>query len=121
MLGRAFESLMAAHERRVTGAYYTPQALVAHVADQALASAVEGVHVPPDTIACALAGTPLSDDQARALAGRLPGSPCWTACGSGAFLVYLLERITLLRRAAGDARASRHPPDVLAHAILASM
>ena len=38
MLGRAFESLMASRERRTSGAFYTPQALVAHVAEAALAS-----------------------------------------------------------------------------------
>ena len=36
MLGRAFESLMAARERRVSGAFYTPQALVSHIVDRAL-------------------------------------------------------------------------------------
>ena len=39
MLGRAFESLMASRERRTSGAFYTPQVLVAHVAEAALSSA----------------------------------------------------------------------------------
>ncbi len=119
MLGRAFESLMAARERRITGAYYTPQPLVAHVADEALAIALEGGVVGRDTIIGALAGATLSADAAHALAERLRGFTVLDpACGSGAFLVYLLERITLLRRAAGDPRGvAAIRRDVLAHTI----
>ena len=40
MLGRAFECLMAGHERRETGAFFTPHELVARVTDEALAHAV---------------------------------------------------------------------------------
>ena len=39
MLGRAFESLMASTERRRTGAFYTPFALVERVADAGLDAA----------------------------------------------------------------------------------
>ena len=119
MLGRAFESLMAARERRVTGAYYTPQPLVTHVADHALAIALEGGPVTREMVAGALAGGALSDMVARALTDRVRGLTVLDpACGSGAFLVHLLERITLLRRVTGDARGvASIRRDVLAHAI----
>jgi len=40
MLGRAFESMMASHERRNTGAFFTPHELVTRVTDEALAHAL---------------------------------------------------------------------------------
>ena len=41
MLGKAFEALMAAGERKSSGAFYTPQALVEEVAEEALCSALD--------------------------------------------------------------------------------
>jgi hypothetical protein len=104
MLGRAFESLMASRERRVSGAFYTPHALVAEVTSEALvrhlAAAIpddaawrlmRGEHPPPRIAALAAARL----DSLRVL------DP---ACGSGAFLVHALERIAELRRLCGDVR-----------------
>jgi hypothetical protein len=96
MLGRAFESLMAHGDRQSGGVYYTPHALVARVAEQALLAAVP---VP-------------SLGRLRELRVLDP------ACGSGAFLVYLLERIAALRRSAGDeASLASIRRDVLARSI----
>ena len=78
MLGRAFESLMASDERRAGGVYYTPHEIVRRVADEALSDACPTL--------------------ARARDVRVLDP----ACGSGAFLVYALERLTTLRRAHGD-------------------
>jgi hypothetical protein len=119
MLGRAFESLMAARERRVSGAFYTPQALVAHVADHALTFALAGPGISRDDVVSALEGTALSPERSVALAEQLKVLTVLDpACGSGAFLVYLLERITALHRAAGDRRATTAiSRDVLARAI----
>ena len=83
MLGRAFESLMAAHSRRATGAYYTPHALVDRVTTMALNER--------------LGRTPDLD----ALSTIRVIDP---ACGSGAFLVHALDRLALLRADAGDRR-----------------
>ncbi|MEO6528014.1 MAG: N-6 DNA methylase, partial [Gemmatimonadaceae bacterium] len=106
MLGRAFESLMAARERRTSGAFYTPQSLVAHVADAALASWLRATGLPSDAVARALRGEQLVVDDARRLRAELTSfSVLDPACGSGAFLVYLLERIAELHRIAGDTRA----------------
>ncbi|MDB4881932.1 MAG: hypothetical protein JWL95_698, partial [Gemmatimonadetes bacterium] len=106
MLGRAFESLMVARERRVSGAFYTPQPLVAHVADAALAARLRATGLTEATVARALAHDVLSVAEASKLRGELASlSVLDPACGSGAFLVYLLERIAELHRVAGDTRA----------------
>jgi methylase of polypeptide subunit release factors len=85
MLGRAFESLMAPPERRRTGAFYTPFALVERLTN----AGVESV----------LAGT--DADPAEILASLTVLDP---ACGSGAFLVHALEQITHRLRLLGDQR-----------------
>ena len=119
MLGRAFESLMAARERRTSGAYYTPQLLVVHVTDHALACALEGGAVSAEVIADVLAGRAVTRDVATELIGRLRSLTVLDpACGSGAFLVHLLERITTLRRAVGDHRGiAEIRREVLTHTI----
>ena len=95
MLGRAFESLMASGERRAGGVYYTPHALVAKVAEPAIADALRGG-------AAALREIRVLDP----------------ACGSGAFLVYALERIATARRDAGErATIAEIRRDVLARSI----
>jgi hypothetical protein len=96
MLGRAFESLMAAPERRTSGAYYTPHELVARVGERVMTAAL-----PTPTLA-----------RVRSLRVLDP------ACGSGAFLVFVLERLADLRRQLGDPQplpAIRR--EVLAHSI----
>ena len=106
ILGRAFESLMASAERRVTGAFYTPLSLVSRVTDAALTVALEVRGVDPQVFARAIANdAPATDDGLklrRALTGLRVLDP---ACGSGAFLVHVLERLTRLRLSAGDARS----------------
>ena len=119
MLGRAFESLMALRERRVSGAFYTPQALVAHVADHALVAALQSDELPSALLEGALRGEGVPSTSAPALRERLNRFTVLDpACGSGAFLVYLLERLTHLHVAAGDPRGiAAVRRDVLARAI----
>ena len=108
MLGRAFESLMAARERRTSGAFYTPQALVAHVAETALAARLGEAGLPEHVVAAALRREPIDAGDAallrRELASLVVLDP---ACGSGAFLVHLLETLADLHRVAGDVRGDR--------------
>lgn len=80
MLGKAFEALMAAGRRKSSGAFFTPQPLVEDVVSQALEEMSQS-----DSL-----------DDLRAMRVLDP------ACGSGAFLVHLLERIAALRLHAGD-------------------
>ena len=104
MLGRAFESLMAAGERKASGAFYTPQPLVEHVTAQSLAAALERPGAAPrDAVQAALRGEAVPAavrrtllDQARRLRVLDP------ACGSGAFLVHVLERLAALRLSLGE-------------------
>ena len=63
MLGRAFESLMAGHERRNTGAFFTPHELVARVTDEALSHALGA---PLDDLAHVRLGVDAVVDSQRA-------------------------------------------------------
>ena len=119
MLGRAFESLMAARERRSSGAFYTPQALVAHVAETALAARLAEAGLPEHVITAAVRRSAIAASDAallrRELASLVVLDP---ACGSGAFLVHLLETLADLHRVAGDTRGiAEIRRDVLARAI----
>jgi hypothetical protein len=85
MLGKAFEALMVAGERKSSGAFYTPQPLVEEVAEEALRSALD-------------VGLPGAAGLERLSKIRLLDP----ACGSGAFLVHMLERLASLRLDAGE-------------------
>ena len=85
MLGKAFEALMAAGERKSSGAFYTPQALVEEVTEEALRSALDVGRAGPAEV-----------ERLRNIRVLDP------ACGSGAFLVHMLERIASLRLDAGE-------------------
>jgi hypothetical protein len=119
MLGRAFESLMAARERRTSGAFYTPQALVAHVAESALAARLGHAGLPEHVVTAALHRDPIDESDARLLRRELASLVVLDpACGSGAFLVHLLETLADLHRVAGDDRGIADiRRDVLARAI----
>ena len=82
ILGKTFEALMAAPDRKTSGAFYTPQDLVEDVAAHGLASLPDG------------------GGQVETLRRIRVLDP---ACGSGAFLVHVLERIAALRKAHGEA------------------
>jgi hypothetical protein len=104
MLGRAFEALMASPERRQSGSFYTPPALVAHVADHAFASSC-AQHGLADTFNALRSGAVLSPADAAALGAHLRGLTVLDpACGSGAFLVHALESLAAWRATCGDGR-----------------
>ena len=93
MLGKAFEALMASDERKTSGAFYTPQALVEEVVARALDSAL------PQTNTVQRA---TKIDGARALKRLQSIRVLDPACGSGAFLVHVLERIAAMRVESGE-------------------
>jgi methylase of polypeptide subunit release factors len=93
MLGKAFESLMASHYRKTSGAFYTPQLLVREVTSSALSYAV-GAEASLDAVA-----------ELRVL------DP---ACGSGAFLVHVMEEISTRSAQLGD----RRPPHLIRRDVL---
>ena len=104
ILGRAFESLMASPERRATGAFYTPMTIVTRVADTALDALLVRRGAPQGFLESVVTGGAVTDDAVlrKALGDLRVLDP---ACGSGAFLVHVLERLTQLHIATGDARA----------------
>jgi len=94
MLGKAFEALMASDERKMSGAFYTPQELVEDVVGQALASVFPG-----NDGACPKPGSVEGDRMLTRLRGLRVLDP---ACGSGAFLVHVLERIASMQIDCGE-------------------
>ena len=119
MLGRAFESLMASRERRTSGAFYTPQALVLHVVEAALGGRLREAGLRGELVDASLRGETPSGADALLLRGELASLTVLDpACGSGAFLVQLLERIAALHALAGDGRPiAEVRRDVLARTI----
>jgi hypothetical protein len=116
MLGKAFECLMSAHDRKTSGAFYTPQLLVREVSRAALSYGIVADDIDHDTVR-------------NTILGSLPSAPVRTlllkeidrarvldpACGSGAFLVHVLEELSILRTRLGDLR----PPHVIRRDVLA--
>ena len=105
MLGKAFESLMSSRDRKRSGAFYTPQALVVQVTSSALSRALASSQITSQTVAEALAGTlPTESVRGGLLDATEHISVLDPACGSGAFLVHALEELALLRERLGDER-----------------
>jgi methylase of polypeptide subunit release factors len=119
ILGRAFESLMHSHTRKATGAFYTPGPVVQRVADAALEAAFEESRVARSSITSLLSAVPVNDTEADLLLQRLSSLRILDpACGSGAFLVYLLEKIAGMRALCGDTRSpGERRREVLANTI----
>jgi len=114
MLGRVFEGVMDPAERRASGSYYTPAALVREIVRAGLEAAL--VHRIGLSGAAAarwihqgLAPNPAPD--LRALTVLDP------AAGSGAFLLGALSELVALRRAAGEGPPLAIKRDVLAHSL----
>ena len=114
MLGRVFEGVMDPAERRASGSYYTPAALVREIVRAGLEAAL--VHRVGLSGAAAarwihqgLAPNPAPD--LRALTVLDP------AAGSGAFLLGALSELVTLRRAAGEGPPLAIKRDVLAHSL----
>ena len=101
MLGKAFESLMQADERKTSGSYYTPHHLVERATSAAVARALCLAPAPCHVSSIAQ----LAEVTKKTLRSRLEEiTVVDPACGSGAFLVHALERIADLRAQSGDAR-----------------
>ena len=106
MLGRAFESLMAGGDRRSSGAFYTPAPIIERVAGEGLDVTLESLGVSPETVCALREHRALAPHDREQLRGALRQIRVLDpACGSGAFLVHLLERLADLARAAGDERS----------------
>ena len=98
MLGRVFESLMAAPERLASGTFYTPREIVDALAGRAIVEWLsDGDEATRDLLEAVLRGesprTPSNADELLARLGRI--TVLDPACGSGAFL---LAALTILER-----------------------
>jgi len=103
MLGRVFEGVMAPDERRASGTYYTPAALVEGMLGIGLGALIA------DRLGCSQAEADRRladrDDVARrAIRGLRILDP---AVGSGAFLLGALDRLSSLSTANGSTAATR--------------
>ena len=105
MLGKAFEGLMAAPDRKSTGAFYTPQVLVEQLTTSALVSGLCAAELSPSAAVDAITGEiPSPHDRERLLEMTRALRVIDPACGSGAFLVHMMERLAALRVHLGDLR-----------------
>lgn len=120
MLGHVFERVMATERRKEAGAFYTPAGLVRQTLDEGLTAIVaERLGMSWNAAAEELArgevqvrGVPGRDSRVQEAIRQLRVLD--PACGSGAFLLVALERITQLR-ATPDA-----PPHKLRREVLSS-
>ena len=93
MLGKAFESLMASSDRSRTGAFFTPFSLVERVTTAGLETVLGPI---PDAVSASSRIEVTTRIDALTILDP--------ACGSGAFLVHALERLSSLRARLGDER-----------------
>ncbi|MDQ6718720.1 MAG: SAM-dependent methyltransferase [Gemmatimonadota bacterium] len=103
ILGKTFEALMAAEERKTGGAFYTPQRLVEHITESGFVTALSPV-TDSDTLRALLAAGEIPDPESRTrLLVRIQSLRIIDpACGSGAFLVHALDRVADLRLRLGE-------------------
>lgn len=107
MLGRAFESLMHEGLRRSRGAFYTPPALIAQLTRDGLATALAAQGVAEEHLQRLWDGERVTRRVRQTLGRALEHVRVLDpACGSGAFLVYVLEELATLRTHAGDERTT---------------
>jgi len=119
MLGRAFESLMHDSLRRSRGAFYTPPALITQLSREGLVTAFAAQGVSEEHLQRIWDGERITRRARQTLARALEGFRVLDpSCGSGAFLVYVLEELAMLRAQAGDERpAGQRRRDVLTRCI----
>jgi len=114
MLGRVFEGVMAPDERRSSGSYYTPAALVRDIVQAALTS-----------VLVQRFGLSRRDAEAWVYHDRAPIRPpdlaplrvLDPAAGSGAFLLGALEELTRLRTAAGAVDSPALRREIIARSL----
>jgi len=114
MLGRVFEGVMDPSERRTSGSYYTPAALVREIVRAALEATLVhrlglGATAAARWIYEGLAPTPAPDLRTLTVLDA--------AAGSGAFLLGALGELVALRCAAGEGPPAAVKRDVLAHSL----
>ncbi|MDQ2889951.1 MAG: hypothetical protein M3R65_05280 [Gemmatimonadota bacterium] len=106
ILGRVFESLMECDDRKRCGVFYTPHRFVERVSTLALTEALERRGLDLERVEQALSQGCSPTPRDERLLGVLSSIRILDpACGSGAFLIHILERLARLRTGLGDTRA----------------
>jgi hypothetical protein len=106
MLGKAFESLMSSKDRKKSGAFYTPHSMVREVCHSALRYGLSSDSISPDDVSATLDGNiPGTSERTVLLESITAVRVLDPACGSGAFLVFALDELAMLRVRLGDLRA----------------
>ena len=114
MLGRVFEGVMDPDERRTSGSYFTPAALVREMVRAGLEAALTHRFGILPGAAARWVHERRAPTPAPSLRGLTVLDP---AAGSGAFLLGALDELVALRCAAGDGPALVVKRDVLAHSL----
>jgi len=114
MLGRVFEGVMEPAERRTSGSYYTPAALVREIVRATLeAVLVNRFGVTPSAAECWIHRR----EPPRPAPDLRPLTVLDPAVGSGAFLLGALEELVALRESAGFGPPAALRRDVLARSL----
>jgi len=104
MLGKVFENLLEENLRKGTGSYYTPREIVQYMVAESLKQyLIEKTHITPQKVTIALEeyhnDCEITPEEAEAIDKALREIKVVDpACGSGAFLVALLQEIAHIRR-----------------------
>jgi hypothetical protein len=114
MLGRVFEGVMDPAERRASGSYYTPAALVGEIVRAGLEAALVGRLGLSAAAAARWVHHGIPPLPAPGLHGFAVLDP---AAGSGAFLLGALDELVALRCATGEGPVDAIKRDVLAHSL----
>jgi len=114
MLGRVFEGVMDPGERRASGSYYTPAALVREIVRAGLEAALVGRLGLSAAAAARWVHHGIPPLPAPRLHGFAVLDP---AAGSGAFLLGALDELVALRRTSGEGPVAAIKRDVLAHSL----
>jgi hypothetical protein len=102
MLGKVFESLMESGDRKRSGVFYTPQEFVEKLTHLTMSATLQRRGVSLELAESLLGDTSAVAHDQAILAQAKELRVLDPACGSGAFLVYVLERLARLRKSLGD-------------------
>ncbi|MGD9629232.1 MAG: TaqI-like C-terminal specificity domain-containing protein [Pyrinomonadaceae bacterium] len=98
MLGKVFEELVTG--RHESGSYYTPRTVVSFMCREALKHALEGIESPETTAKLVDENDGRSVRNPEKVLGRLRElKVCDPACGSGAYLLGMLQELLHIREA----------------------
>jgi hypothetical protein len=114
MLGRVFEGVMEAGERRTSGSYYTPASLVRELVRAGLEAALTARFGLSAAVAARWVHDGVAPRGAPLLHRFTVLDP---AAGSGAFLLGAFDELVALRKAAGEGPALAVKRDILAHSL----